>query len=152
MHEQRGRERLENLAHVIEPAQRRPLVGEAHADDDEVGVFRVLAKKHGVSTKVKGIASLVQGDARLSGADIEAGLVRAKFKAAIGGRKQVSQADLQAVFKDFIPATDALAVELQALAAVLECTSRTLVPKRYRDASVSELSSRLNELKAILDH
>jgi AAA+ superfamily predicted ATPase len=114
-------------------------------------IFRVLAKKHGVQTSVTSIAGAVSGPRRLSGADVEAGVVRAKFRAATRGRRKVQAEDLLAAFADFVPATDPLAVEMQELAAVLECTSRAMTPVRYRDATPADLSARLSHLKALLD-
>lgn len=132
-----------------------------HPDSDEEldEMFRLLARKHGVKTRVESIAQHVATEEtaegarrrRLSGADVEAGIVRAKFRAAARGAERVSAADLRDAFEDFVPATDPLAVELQELAAVLECTSRALLPRRHRDASPAALSARLNELKALLD-
>ena len=122
---------------------------ETAAGVDEL--FAVLCKKNGIKTTLKKLSPLLTGEHLLSGADVEAGLVRAKFRAAGDGRAKVTKADLEAVFKDFIPSTDPLAVELQTLAAVLECTSRSMVPEDYRDLSPAALSSRLNELKSLLD-
>ena len=114
-------------------------------------LFRVLCKKNGIATSLKKLSPLLDDERRLSGADVEAGLVRAKFLAAGAGRAKVNKSDLEAVFKDFIPSTDPLAVEMQTLAAVLECTSRAMVPEEYRTVSPAALSARLNELKALLD-
>jgi SpoVK/Ycf46/Vps4 family AAA+-type ATPase len=114
-------------------------------------LYRVLCRKNGIETTLKRLSPLLSGERMLSGADVEAGLVRAKFRAAAAGRDRVTKADLEAVFQDFVPSTDPLAVELQTLAAVLECTSRSMVPEEYRQASAAALSARLNELKALLD-
>ena len=40
---------------------------------------------------------------------------------------------------------------LQTIAAVLECTSRGLLPEKYKTIDRSGLVSRLRELKAILE-
>jgi ATP-dependent 26S proteasome regulatory subunit len=114
-------------------------------------LFTVLCKKNGIQTALKKLSPLLSGDRLLSGADVEAGLVRAKFRAAGAGRKKVNKEDLESVFREFVPSTDPLAVELQTLAAVLECTSRSMVPEDYRNVSPATLSSRLNDLKSLLD-
>ena len=49
---------------------------------------------------------------------------------------------------DFIPPSYPAEVELQTLAAIVECTSRELIPKSYRDIPRDELSRRLALLKA----
>ncbi len=85
-----------------------------------------------------------------SGADIEAALVRAKFRAAVDGRTAVRIDDLNAVFEDFIPPTYPLEVELQTLVAVLECTSRELLPPRYRSLGREALVRRIEELRMLI--
>ncbi|MEM7248902.1 MAG: AAA family ATPase [Acidobacteriota bacterium] len=120
-------------------------------DEDLDELYRALAKKVGLQTSVKKLTPCLPDGRRFSGADIEAGLVRVKFKAATEDRERVTKKDLTEIFADFLPATDPLAIELQTLAAVLECTSRALVPEEYREVSSSELASRLIELKALVD-
>lgn len=122
---------------------------ETRRDIDET--FRVLARKNGVQAEVSSLAELLPADRLLSGADLEAGIIRAKFRAATHGRRAVRASDLEETFADFIPATDPLAVEMQALAAVMECTSRSMLPARFRDAEPASLAARLSELRALLD-
>ena len=109
------------------------------------------ARKTGVKTRLKRVSKLLTDQRRPSGADLEACLVRAKLRAASDGRTAVTTEDLSEVFSDFVPATDALAVELQTLAAVLECTSRSMIPEEFQGLEAALLSARLNELKALLD-
>jgi hypothetical protein len=42
-------------------------------------------------------------------------------------------------------------VELQQLAAVLECTSRDLLPQRFRQMDRAEVVERLGQLKRMVD-
>jgi hypothetical protein len=58
---------------------------------------------------------------------------------------------LRQAFEDFIPATSPLERELQILVAVQECTSREVLPERYRTLDRSELQARVNELRALLN-
>jgi len=51
---------------------------------------------------------------------------------------------------DFIPPTYPIEVELQTLAAVLECTSRALLPERYRHMDRETIIRQVEELKALL--
>jgi AAA+ superfamily predicted ATPase len=82
----------------------------------------------------------------LSGADIEAVLVRSRMRAALDKRATVSEADLKGALEDFIPPSYPTEIDLQNLVAVLECTSKSLLPKKYRDADRSEMIRRANEL------
>lgn len=50
--------------------------------------------------------------------------------------------------KDFIPADVARQREYQELLAVLECTSRELLPERYVNLSREEVQSRINEIRS----
>jgi hypothetical protein len=88
----------------------------------------------------------------LSGADIEAILARALLVAEVGpdGQLVASVDTLRETFADFIPATSALERELQILAAVLECTSREVLPEKYRNMDRSEVFARHSELRALL--
>jgi SpoVK/Ycf46/Vps4 family AAA+-type ATPase len=86
----------------------------------------------------------------LSGADIEAILVRARMRAAVDNRIIVSRDDLEQTIKDFIPPSYPHEIELQNLVAVLECTSREMVPQRYRNMDYTKLASRIREIKQLL--
>lgn len=82
-----------------------------------------------------------------SGADMEAALTRAKFKAASLGRDEVDIDLIVQVFNDFLPPTYPEEIELMNYAAVLECTSKELLPPRYRNMSREEVLENIEELK-----
>jgi AAA+ superfamily predicted ATPase len=82
----------------------------------------------------------------LSGADIEAVLVRSRMRAALAKRTTVSEDDLKGALEDFIPPSYPTEIDLQNIVAVLECTSKSLLPKKYRDADRGELTRKANEL------
>jgi len=87
--------------------------------------------------------------ARLSGADIESVLIRARMRSALRNETAVTLDDLKAALEDFVPPSYPTEIELQNLAAVLECTSRALLPERYRNADRGELIRRTKELTAL---
>ncbi|WNJ16092.1 AAA family ATPase [Pontibacter sp. G13] len=82
-----------------------------------------------------------------SGADMEAALTRAKFKAATLGLDQVNVDILVQVFNDFLPPTYPEEIELMEYSAVLECTSKELLPKRFRKLSRQEVLETVQDLK-----
>jgi len=84
----------------------------------------------------------------LSGADIEAVLVRSHMRSSLQNKSAVDTNDLEAALEDFIPPYYPSEIDLQNLVAVLECTSKSLLPKQYRDLERSELIRRTNELLA----
>ncbi|MCS6905721.1 MAG: AAA family ATPase [Bacteroidia bacterium] len=82
-----------------------------------------------------------------SGADMEAALTRAKFKAASLGLAEVTIEIIQQAFDDFIPPTYPEEVELMNYVAVLECTSKELLPERFRDMRREDILARIEEIK-----
>ena len=87
----------------------------------------------------------------MSGADIEAVLVRSKFRALAAGREEPTEDDVRAVVADFVPPSYPLEIELQNLAAVQECTSRELLPEVYRTMERDSITRRIRELKLLLE-
>jgi SpoVK/Ycf46/Vps4 family AAA+-type ATPase len=120
------------------------------AERDEL--FRVVAKKANVDISQLGpFSTLVPESAQnMSGADIEAALVRCKFHALGEGREVVSPADVKHVLEDFIPPSYPMEIELQNLVAVQECTSRDLIPEQYRKMEREDIARRVNEIKALM--
>ncbi len=84
----------------------------------------------------------------LSGADMEAALTRAKFKAAARDLPAITVDLVQEVFDDFIPPTYPEEVELMNYVAVMECTSKELLPPRYRALTRAEVIQQVQQLKA----
>ena len=115
-------------------------------------LFRVVAKKANVNvSKVGTFSSLVPPSTpTMSGADIEAALVRAKFRALSDGRDNVQDEDVVKVLEDFIPPSYPMEIELQNLVAVQECTSRELIPAAFRELKREDMTRRINEIKALL--
>ncbi len=86
------------------------------------------------------------GTQTISGADMEAALTRAKFRATAQGLDIVTPEVLEATFYDFIPPTYPEEIELQNLCAVLECTSKDLLPEPWKSMPRSEVMARIDEL------
>jgi len=119
-----------------------------HTKEERVELFEAMAKKTGLKMTEKYIPSMIEnGDKTFSGADMEAALTRAKFRAAADGKKQVTPEILDLSLEDFLPPTYPEEIELQTLSAVIECTSKELLPERYRDMDRDEILSTIEELK-----
>ena len=113
-------------------------------------LLRVMMKKTKTKFAIDLLPeSLTNGDKSLSGADMEALLTRAQFRIAAEGGEPTREI-LQEVVDDFIPPTYPLAVELQNLAAVLECTSQALLPEQYREMDRETIVRRVEELKKLV--
>jgi AAA+ superfamily predicted ATPase len=115
-------------------------------------LLRVMLRRTSVEIAMDQVPeSLLNGDRTLSGADMEALLTRAKFRAAAADPpSEVNTEILQSVVDDFIPPTYPLEVELQTLSAVLECTSRALLPEKYRTMDRETIVRRVDELKRLV--
>jgi SpoVK/Ycf46/Vps4 family AAA+-type ATPase len=122
-------------------------------DAERDDLFRAMAKKCKVDVEVTSFKSLLPADSDrpFSGADIEAILVRSKFRALAEGREKPTADDITAVLKDFVPPSYPLEIELQNLAAVQECTSRELLPDAYKSMDRDFVTRRMRELKALIE-
>jgi SpoVK/Ycf46/Vps4 family AAA+-type ATPase len=121
------------------------------SDGERDELYKVVARKLKMTLDVPSFAAVLPKGAQLSGADIEAILVRSKFAALNEGREQPSEADVRMVVNDFVPPSYPLEIELQNLAAVQECTSRELLPEVYRTMERDVITRRIRELKLLLE-
>ncbi len=114
-------------------------------------LLRVMMKRTGVTIPMDDVPeTLLNGERTFSGADMEALLTRAKFRAAAEDASgQVTSTHVQDAVDDFIPPTYPLEVELQSLVAVLECTNRALLPEKYRNMDRETLVKRVEALKRL---
>jgi hypothetical protein len=120
---------------------------ETVAEYDEI--YRVMLKKLAIKTKVEALSPVV-GDAALmglSGSDLEAVLVRATLEAEAADATEVTAEHLQKAFADFIPPANTIEREMQTLCAVLESTSRELLPARFRELDRPAIMARISEIK-----
>lgn len=121
-------------------------------DEERDELFKVICKKTRLEVAIASFAALLPEKGKLlSGADIEAMLTRARFRALAEGREKVTAADVQNVVSDFVPPSYPLEIELQNLAAVQECTSRELLPAQYQTLDRDSITTRIRELKTLLE-
>jgi AAA+ superfamily predicted ATPase len=120
-------------------------------DKDREDLFKTLVRKLDLDIRNFSISDLFKKyKHEYSGADLEAVLVRAKLLAAMDDRIFVRREDMEEAMGDFIPAAYPHEVELQNLVAVLECTSREMIPKEFRSLSRSQIINNIQELKSLL--
>jgi AAA+ superfamily predicted ATPase len=118
--------------------------------EERLAMLRAMLKKTGTVLASADAENLfLQHSEGLSGADVEAVLIRARMKCALENNAAVSVSDLKAALDDFIPPSYPTEIEMQNLAAVLECTSRSLLPARYRDIDRADIVRRARELKLL---
>jgi hypothetical protein len=115
-------------------------------------IYRVMLKKLGIKTAVQSVASVVDQASLLglSGSDLEAVLVRATLEAEAAEASEVTEEHVKKAFHDFIPPANSLEREMQTLCAVMECTSRELLPAKFRDADRGKVMARIGEIQLAL--
>src|SRR5712692_6372156 len=119
-------------------------------DEERLAMFRAMQRKAGVKLVSEESENLfLRQSTSLSGADVESVLVRARMIAALENDEAVDVEDLKAAIADFIPASYPTEIELQNMVAVLECTSRNLLPEKYRAMDRGEILRRVGELSAL---
>jgi AAA+ superfamily predicted ATPase len=119
-------------------------------EEERLAMLRAMQKKTGTQLSSPEADKLfLEHGAQLSGADIEAVLIRARMKRALVNEASVDADDLKSALEDFIPPSYPTEIELQNLVAVLECTSKKLLPKGFRDMDRTEVIRRARELTAL---
>ncbi|MCA1826644.1 MAG: ATP-binding protein [Myxococcales bacterium] len=118
--------------------------------DERIELIKTMAKKARVNFDGDITSVLPKDLPTMSGADIEAALVRAKLRAVNDKREKVTRQDLVETFADFVPPSYPLEVELQTLVAIAECTSRELLPESFRSTPRDDVTRRIRELKLML--
>jgi len=121
-----------------------------HNDEERLAMLHAMEKKSGLTiASPEAEQVFLKGAAGLSGADVEAILVRARMRSTLENAATLTAADLTAALEDFIPPSYPTEIELQTLVAVLECTSKSLLPEPYRNLDRGEVIRRANELTAL---
>jgi SpoVK/Ycf46/Vps4 family AAA+-type ATPase len=123
---------------------------ETKGEYDEI--YRVMLKKLGVKTAVQDLSAVAEEGQLLgfSGSDLESVLVRAVLEAEAAGSSEVAAEHLKKALGDFIPSANSREREMQVLCAVLESTSRELLPAAYRTLDRGEVQARIHEIKSEL--
>ena len=133
--------------------------------DEREELLRVVMRRTGALLDLADIPDvLLDGDRPFSGADMEALFTRAKFRASAqqtgrgatppdtpNGAPAITKKILEEAVCDFIPPAYPEEVELQTLVAVLECTSRALLPEKYRALERADVIQRVQELKRLVE-
>jgi SpoVK/Ycf46/Vps4 family AAA+-type ATPase len=107
--------------------------------EEQLAMLRAMQRKTGTSLPPEAEALFLDRSGELSGADVEAVLTRARMKSALANDAAVTLDDLKSALDDFIPPSYPTEIEMQNLAAVLECTSRSLLPAKYKDIDRAEV-------------
>jgi len=123
---------------------------ETAAEYDEI--YQVMLRKLGIRTTVARLSE-VAGEGQLlglSGSDLEAVLVRAVLEAESADCHEVTAEHFQKAMADFIPPANSLEREMQILYAVLESTSRELLPAAFRNLDRAAIQAKVHDIRVEL--
>jgi AAA+ superfamily predicted ATPase len=121
-----------------------------HNDDERLAMLRAMQKKSGLKiASPEAEQFFLKHAGGLSGADVEAILVRARMKSVLENDISIDEDDLKSALEDFIPPSYPTEIELQTLCAVLECTSKSLLPEPYRSMDRGHIIERVNALSGL---
>jgi len=119
--------------------------------EEKQELFTTLVKKLKIKVQKVDIIDLFSRyHFDFSGADLESILIRAKFLATMEGRVIITEVDLEETIRDFVPPTYPHEIELQNLVAVMECTSREMVPTRFQNLDREKIITEIKKLKVLL--
>ena len=102
-----------------------------HEPAEISAMFLTMARKNRIEIPPEDLPEIPKG-LKLSGADIEGIVTRARREALIDGASRPSKAHLQRMLDEFLPAVEGDEKELQVIAATLECTDRGFFPEEFR--------------------
>jgi SpoVK/Ycf46/Vps4 family AAA+-type ATPase len=100
---------------------------------DEISqMIAMMAKKNKMQLADKAIPA-VDPARHLSGADLESIVLASKRISLAAGREVIEKSDLEQSLSQFIPSAQGLEKELQEIAAVLECTQMSFLPREWQE-------------------
>lgn len=105
----------------------------AQGVDDVVDLFNVVAKtkKITLTPEIIDYIRVQLGTRPLTGSDVDAMVIRAKERAVLAKREEVTTEDLREAVESFIDPLDPDLLDLQEYAAVLACSDKRYLPARY---------------------
>ena len=119
--------------------------------EEKEDLFRTLVDKLRLKIQKTNIIDLFKRyHFDFSGADLESILIRAKFLSAMNNHVFITKNDLEITIRDFVPPSYPHEIELQTLVAILECTSREMLPRKYQNFDRGTLGTQIKQLKVLL--
>lgn len=99
-------------------------------DDEKKEMFVVMGKKNGVEIKIEDVPNTA--DLKLSGADIEGVVTRARRLALLASSQTIGNEHLKEALSNFIPSAQDAEKRMQELAAIIECTEAEMLPDKVQ--------------------
>lgn len=112
--------------------------------------FKTATKAAGANGQKKQNSSPANGQTETEAAGMQTETAPHPVKKVAKPEGKVSKETMHEVVEDFIPPTYPLQVELQTLAAIMECTSQSMLPEKYRKLDREDIVRRIGELKHLI--
>jgi AAA+ superfamily predicted ATPase len=119
------------------------------SDQEKRAYFSILAGKNGSVLNAADVPDTAL-KMKVSGSDIEGIVIRAKRRALLAGSAAIRSEDLAKELESFAPTTNSDEVELQVVAAVIECTHKEFLTDELKKMDREEACKRLALLKQML--
>ena len=113
-------------------------------------LYHSVCNRLKIATPLPQLHTLLDKKRSYSGADIEAMMTRAALSASVRHKSDLNAEIMKETILNFRSPEYPLAIELQTLVAVRECTHQDMVPEKYRGMAASEIEARINELLVML--
>ncbi|MCO4769537.1 MAG: ATP-binding protein [Deltaproteobacteria bacterium] len=110
-------------------------------EDARIAITKALLRKNKIRHRINDYPAFARRVEGMTGAEIEAVLLNATNFADDDDRETIGDADLLAAADDFIPSRDDAMMRYMELLAVFECSSRQMLPDRYKAMSSEDLNA-----------
>jgi SpoVK/Ycf46/Vps4 family AAA+-type ATPase len=116
---------------------------------ERIDIFKAITRKHKITINANvDFTSAAEKTNDYSSAELEAIVLAALSKLERNQPDELLQEHLDASVEEIIPSRDQAMLDYMEILAVFECSSRAMLPDRYRDLSKDEIRSRLASCRA----
>ncbi|MFN8671546.1 MAG: AAA family ATPase [Candidatus Sericytochromatia bacterium] len=121
-------------------------------NDQEVeSLLTSLLKKNKINFEINDFSKINTNLINFSGADIEAIILNADGIRFDLEKEKVTENEIIQAIEDFIPNRNDIMIEFMELLAVFECSSRSMLPEKYKDITSENLNNRIREIKSLIE-
>jgi AAA+ superfamily predicted ATPase len=117
--------------------------------EERVDILKAITRKHKIAvTSNVDFKPAARKTNDYSSAELEAVILAAISKLERDQPDELLQAHLDSAVEEIIPSRDQAMLDYMEILAVFECSSRTMLPTRYRDLTKDEVRARLASCRA----
>jgi len=121
-------------------------------NDEEIeSILKALFSKNKINHDIDDFSRIISVTRGYSGADLEAIILLADQFASDEKREILIEEDVLDAILDFIPNRDNIMLEFMEYLAIFECSSRRMLPEKFKNISNEDINERLLELKELLN-